>query len=409
MSARPLPLVLALALVVAAQPARAGFLDGLADKAENATKRQVERNVERKAQSGVDKAMNPKLPQQPQVQRTPPAAQQGEPATERATPTELPPGEAYGNRFDFVPGDQVLVYDDFGETDVGEYPAKWTMKEGGGNPAEVVQIAGRKVFKTRYEPRGQKDSLHWLRFPVKGDMPKNFTVEFDADLDGPIAFVFSAVRHWGGQEIFFNRDGSDRKVRTPNAEGTFPPGKGLQHVAIAVSGTQIKVYVGGDRVVADSDGVKRPVKRMGIFFRQPYREAGDHQMFTALRIAEGGKPARTMLAGDGKIVTHGILFDSGKDVIKPESGPTLRAIHALLEEDADLKFSIEGHTDDQGGAKLNQPLSARRAAAVKAWLVKQGTAEGRLATKGFGQTKPIDANDTAEGRANNRRVEFVRL
>jgi outer membrane protein OmpA-like peptidoglycan-associated protein len=116
-----------------------------------------------------------------------------------------------------------------------------------------------------------------------------------------------------------------------------------------------------------------------------------------------------MLAGEGRIVTHGILFDTGSDVIKPESGPTLRAILALLNEDPGLKFAIEGHTDDQGGPKVNGPLSDRRAAAVKAWLVNQGIDAGRLTSKGLGQSKPIDSNDTAEGRANNRRVEFVKV
>ena len=126
-------------------------------------------------------------------------------------------------------------------------------------------------------------------------------------------------------------------------------------------------------------------------------------------MAEGGKDAKTMLAGEGRIVTHGILFDTGSDVLKPESGPTLRSIQTLLVEDPALRFSIEGHTDDVGGAKANGPLSERRAASVKTWLVKQGISEKRLETKGFGSTKPIDKNDTAEGRANNRRVEFVRL
>ncbi len=183
---------------------------------------------------------------------------------------------------------------------------------------------------------------------------------------------------------------------------------GIQHVAIAVSGTQVKLYVAGERVVSDPDGVVRPIKRIGITFDQPYQKSGDHQMFTGFRLAEGGKPAKQMLAGEGRIVTHGILFDTGSDVIKPESGPTLRSILALLTEDPALKFSIEGHTDDQGGPKVNGPLSERRAASVKAWLVKQGIDGGRLTSKGLGQSKPIDQNDTAEGRANNRRVEFVK-
>jgi OmpA-OmpF porin, OOP family len=319
-----------------------------------------------------------------------------------------PAGEVYGNRYDFVPGDKVLVYDDFSDTDVGEYPAKWTIKDGGGNAIEVVQVGDRRFLKTRYQKDHQDSAFTWLRYEVKGDMPKNFTIEFDMDVDGNLGVIFSKRPGFGGQEIYFHSRG-DSNVKSSNTNGKLPVKVGIHHVAIAVSGTQVKVYVAGERILSDPDGVVRPITRIGIHFGQPYKDEGDHQMITNVRIAEGGKPAKQMLAGEGRIVTHGILFDTGSDVIKPESGPTLRSILALLNEDPALKFSIEGHTDDQGGPKVNGPLSEKRAAAVKGWLVKQGIDAGRLTSKGLGQSKPIDSNDTAEGRANNRRVEFVKL
>jgi outer membrane protein OmpA-like peptidoglycan-associated protein len=315
--------------------------------------------------------------------------------------------EAYGNRYDFVPGDKVLVFDDFSDTDVGEYPAKWTIKDGGGNAIEVVQVGDRRFLKTRFQKERQDSAFTWLRYTIKDDMPKNFTIEFDMDVAGNLGVMFSAKYGFGGQELAFRS--KEDYVRSANANGKMPVKQGIHHVAIAVSGTQLKVYVAGERVLTDPDGVVRPIKRIGIHFGQPYIQGeGDHQMFTSLRIAEGGKPAKQMLAGEGRIVTHGILFDTGSDVIKPESGPTLRSILALLNEDPGLKFSVEGHTDDQGGPKVNGPLSEKRAAAVKAWLVKEGVDAARLTSKGLGQTKPIDTNDTAEGRANNRRVEFVK-
>jgi len=107
-------------------------------------------------------------------------------------------------------------------------------------------------------------------------------------------------------------------------------------------------------------------------------------------------------------VTHGILFDTGSDKIKPESLPTLKKILAILEENPDLKFSIEGHTDNEGRREINQPLSEKRASAVKSWLTGKGLSEARLKTRGWGDTKLIDTNDTPEGRANNRRVEFIK-
>jgi OOP family OmpA-OmpF porin len=337
----------------------------------------------------------------------PEGAQSASAASSGASATPAP-AEAYGNRYDFVPGDKVLVFDDFSDTDVGEYPAKWTIKGGGGNSLEVVQVGDRRFLKSRYSPKDQGWAQTWLRYEIKGDMPKNFTIEYDMDLGGPTGFMFSKWGGYGGQAVKIHAsDGT--QVRSSNANGKLPVKTGVQHVAIAVSGTQVKVYVAGERVLSDPDGVVRPISRLGIEFEQPYQAEGDHQMITNVRIAEGGKPAKQMLAGEGRIVTHGILFDTGSDVIKPESGPTLRSILALLNEDPGLKFAIEGHTDDQGGPKVNGPLSERRAAAVKAWLVKQGIDAGRLTSKGLGQSKPIDSNETAEGRANNRRVEFVKI
>lgn len=81
----------------------------------------------------------------------------------------------------------------------------------------------------------------------------------------------------------------------------------------------------------------------------------------------------------------------------------------ILKDDPGMKFSIEGHTDSQGSNAINQPLSGRRSAAVKNWLAGKGIDPSRLTAKGLGDTVPIDTNKTSEGRANNRRVEFVKF
>lgn len=389
------------ALLLVAGPARAQFGD-LLNRAKR-TAGDVAEKAARDAAKPQPAQSSASAPEQPaKATEAAAAAPQAAKADAAAAP------EAYGNRYDFIPGDKVLVFDDFSDTDVGEYPAKWTVKDGGGNQVEVVQVGDRRFVKSRYQEQNQPASTHWLRYQIKGDMPKNFTIEFDADIAGDFAVIFSARRGFGGQSIEW-RAREEGRVKSANATGRLPVKTGIQHVAIAVSGTQVKLYVAGERVLSDPDGVDRPVKKIGIAFDQPYRESGNHQMFTAFRLAEGGKPAKQMLAGEGRIVTHGILFDTGSDVIKPQSAPTLRSILALLNEDPALKFAIEGHTDDQGGPKVNGPLSERRAEAVKAWLVKQGIDGARLSSKGLGQSKPIDANDSAEGRANNRRVEFVRI
>ena len=130
-----------------------------------------------------------------------------------------------------------------------------------------------------------------------------------------------------------------------------------------------------------------------------------------IRVAEGGKIILyDQLTANGRVATRGIYFDSGSDVIRPESTPTLKQIGQMLQEHADLKLMIEGHTDSQGEDEYNLTLSGKRAAAVKVYIVETYKIdEARLQTKGFGESNPCDSNGTPEGRQNNRRVELVKL
>ncbi|MDR6969438.1 outer membrane protein OmpA-like peptidoglycan-associated protein [Flavobacterium arsenatis] len=100
-----------------------------------------------------------------------------------------------------------------------------------------------------------------------------------------------------------------------------------------------------------------------------------------------------------------ILFNSGKSTFKQETFAVLQSITAILKEYPSSKFSIEGHTDSDGKDAMNQKLSEERAGAVKNYLVENGIASDRLTSTGFGESKPIDTNKTAKGKANNRRVE----
>ena len=328
---------------------------------------------------------------------------------------EVAAGEVYGNKFDFIPGDRVLLFDDFAETEVGDYPSRWTLKDGGGNAVEVVSYKGRKWFKSTPSENGINEaSVHWLRYDPKPDMPKKFTIEFDADMGAPFSILFNAQHDYGGRELRFGRDAFESsQVRAP----VKPYGPVVKHVSISVNGTYVKMYVGGTRILQDPDALERPIRRIGFRFDMQLgrKEHGEdapalhHQMITGFRLAEGGKDVTQALSTEGRIVVHGIYFDTGSDVIRPESGGALRNILAVLQEDAALRFRVEGHTDDQGGPKVNGPLSERRAAAVKAWLVSQGVQASRLEPKGLGATKPMAPNDSQEGRANNRRVEFVKL
>ena len=110
----------------------------------------------------------------------------------------------------------------------------------------------------------------------------------------------------------------------------------------------------------------------------------------------------------GKVALYGIQFDFDKDVVKPESKPTLDEIAKLLKEKPELKLKIVGHTDNKGTPEYNLDLSSRRAASVVVALTgSYGIAADRLTSEGAGLTQPIASNDTEEGRAKNRRVELV--
>jgi outer membrane protein OmpA-like peptidoglycan-associated protein len=128
------------------------------------------------------------------------------------------------------------------------------------------------------------------------------------------------------------------------------------------------------------------------------------------RFAEGGKTMREQLDESGHIVTHGIYFDVNSDQIRGESYKTLADIVQMLSDDPALRVSIDGHTDSDGQDAANLDLSQRRAESVRQYLVETGKIDAaRLEAKGYGESKPIDANTTPEGKANNRRVELSKL
>jgi len=123
--------------------------------------------------------------------------------------------------------------------------------------------------------------------------------------------------------------------------------------------------------------------------------------FTAMELAKA--------LDSGSVALYGILFDTGKATIKPESAKALAPVGELLKSQAALKLEIQGHTDNVGAAAANLKLSQDRAAAVKAYIVQTfGIAADRLSAVGLGDTKPAADNSTDDGRAKNRRVELVK-
>lgn len=112
---------------------------------------------------------------------------------------------------------------------------------------------------------------------------------------------------------------------------------------------------------------------------------------------------------NGHVALNGVLFDTGKAVIKPESAPLLNEVVALLKNDAALKLSVEGHTDNVGDKRANVELSKQRAASVMKYLTDNGIDGKRLKSDGKGDSVPLADNRSEDGRAKNRRVELVKF
>jgi outer membrane protein OmpA-like peptidoglycan-associated protein len=176
------------------------------------------------------------------------------------------------------------------------------------------------------------------------------------------------------------------------------------HVSISFNKRAWKLYIDGVRHI-NVPNVSSPPGWFHILL-----ENGDGPLYiTNMRIAKGAVPLYDRMMSEGKFITYGITFDVGKSTIKPESMGEINRIVQLMNENPTLKFSVEGHTDSTGNAASNQTLSEARSAAIVAKLTELGIAADRLTSSGKGQNSPIADNTTDEGRAKNRRVEFVKM
>lgn len=123
----------------------------------------------------------------------------------------------------------------------------------------------------------------------------------------------------------------------------------------------------------------------------------------------GPAEMKAALDAEGRVELHGILFDTDKATLKPESTEELQHVVTLLRENPTLTLEVQGHTDDQGADDYNMELSQRRAETVVSYLGLFGIDTGRLTARGYGESAPVGPNTTEEGRARNRRVELVKV
>lgn len=315
------------------------------------------------------------------------------------------PGTGAWVNYDFVPGDQVMFYDDYMDRRVGDFPRRFELI--GGN-WEVVEWQGRRFIRAT--------SGGSIAVPLPATLPERFTMEFPASVSHGNAFIRVSTTPLGqfagstptlaySQAGLRPQGNAGPNTMTPRRDGT--RGDALVTFRVMADGDYMKMYVDDHRVANAPNAVFPRTDRLYLTVGSASEAAPI--MIGPMRVAAGGLDLYDRLERDGRVATHGILFATDSAVIRPESTPTLTEIGTMLDRYPTLRLTIEGHTDSQGDEAHNQELSDRRAEAVKAYLVDMHDVDaGRLDTAGFGEGRPAADNATAEGRAQNRRVELVR-
>lgn len=350
-------------------------------------------------------------------------------------PTTL---KAY-QKFDFVPGEKMMAVDDFMQDAVGDFPDKWNSSGTG----EIVTIDGKPG--------------HWLMLAKKGEylpeyiksLPDNFTLQFDLASNETFSFYSSYFwvnvvamtnpakdftkwgrfptptegvrvglhpRNAGGGEVgiteLFTYSKGEQVLKNETDQRAFTtPARTMVKVSMWRQKQRLRVYVDEAKVWDVPRAFQPGITYNGVVLSMGDMHKDDDRYYISnIRLAVGAPDTRNKLLTEGKFVTHGILFDTNSDQIKPESYGALKDIATVLTENADVKVRIIGHTDSDGDDASNMALSKKRAAAVKEALSGQfGIEAARLETDGKGESQPTGPNTTAEGKANNRRVEFIKV
>ena len=323
-------------------------------------------------------------------------------------PSAIPISVNAYRRYDFTPGETILFADDFTTTPIGESPRQWEQLKG----HAVVSLYRKQVslLLTDGDPATVSP-----RITKKHNLGPRFTIEFDTMMElgaAPMQVFFDAGRHEAALALTpaaatYN-NGTDVSLSGPMPE---PIANQFyfnmwQHIAIAVNDKELKVYVDQFPVLIVPDMHFRPDSiRMGGI-------AGSDNpiVFREVRIGSGpGLDLTGKKFTEARVVAHGITFDPDTATLRPQSMGTINQIRAILIDNPELKLEIDAHTDNSGGAAHDLILSQQRADLIRAELANLSIVPARLVAKGFGDTKPIASNDTPEGKANNRRIEFVKI
>jgi outer membrane protein OmpA-like peptidoglycan-associated protein len=336
--------------------------------------------------------------------------------------TTVPNLKVY-SKFDFVPGTTILYYDNFEKDNIGETPLGWITSAS----AEVVTIEG---MEGKWLKMAATSARHMIR-SKKQSWGNNFTIEFDLlmvknDYDPRIDIVlyntggnlvtdesilktnkpvisFEAIIASGSQSRA-TLNGIDGKKMSDNMGATLPYNNSRPvHISMCVQGKRFRMWW-DDKKLYDLAAVSEQYlpNQLGFTFGHV---GGSDYYISNIRIAKDVPDTRASFT-EGKLVSN-LLFYTGTANLKPESMGALLDVSKILKE-ATSPVKILGHTDSDGDDAANLKLSQQRAETVKDILVTQYNIDGSiLTTEGRGETQPLSDNKTSEGKAQNRRVEFI--
>ena len=331
--------------------------------------------------------------------------------------------QAY-SKYDFVPGDKVIFFEDFSQDAVGDFPALWTTDVAG--EVNKLNIAPGNWFNLN-----STEGTYWFMKDI--DFPENFIIEFDivpkkaggryaADLvlfgedkhsemdknGNPGSYglhVTIAKTLW---ETKGYKKGTNEILTGSSAINLVKEEK-LNHVIVWIQNRRVRIYHLGGKVLDVPTNIYEDTKFSRLCFKL-YRGASCGSYISNIKITNAAPDMRSKLITEGKLITYGIYFDVNKDVVKPESYGTLKGIAQVLTDNPDVRIKIVGHTDSDGDDASNLDLSKCRAASVKNELSTTfGIDLARLETDGKGEKEAIAPNDNSTNKALNRRVEFIKL
>jgi len=325
------------------------------------------------------------------------------------TPAQQP--EFKTLKADFVPGEKTIFFDDF--TDMGPGDAPPHFKTRGAAPELKEAATVRQLTAV----------ANGVLIPNLTALPANFTFEAEINFVTPtgragLIYSFFSKNREALQWVIYVQSGyADLEVslRSPKYEELgrkrlLPAALNVKQpmkLALWMQNGRVRIFVNGEKHLDFNQVQLPPIDKVEM--ASTFLGAGPSLGYRSVRFAESAPDFSSVINSSGRYVSHGILFDTNSDHLKPESAAAIQTIAKALDTNPALKLLIEGHTDSVGNAAANLDLSKRRAEAVKAVLVSQFSVDAsRLTTNGLGATKPMDSNDTPQGRAQNRRVEFVK-